>query len=78
VSAGGDQVLRKGQRVVRLCSDRTGRYVSSHVWTIARVSRRDNIIIIADKHGPSRWTYDLEGHQREGGAFVSELVELRE
>jgi hypothetical protein len=72
------QMLRRGQRVVRLCTDRTGRYVSSHVWTIVRVSRRDKLIIIADKHGPSRWTYDLEGHQREGGAFVSELVELRD
>jgi hypothetical protein len=42
------------------------------------VSRRDKLIIIADKHGPSRWTYDLEGHQRESGPFVSQLVELRD
>ena len=70
--------FRKGQRVVRLCTDRSGRYVSSHVWTVARVSRRDNLIVIADKHGPSRWTYDLEGRQREGGTFVSQLVELRD
>jgi hypothetical protein len=78
LQAGGDEVLRKGQRVVRLCTDRTGQYVSSHVWTIVRVSRRENLILIADKHGPSRWTYDLEGHQREGGSFVSQLLELRD
>ena len=71
-------MLRKGQRVVRLCTDRTGRYVSSHVWIVVRVSRRDNLLLIADKHGPSRWTYDLEGRHREGGGFVSQLVELRD
>ncbi len=70
--------FRKGQRVVRLCVDRTGRYVSSHVWTIARVNRRQGIIAIADVHGPSHFTYDLDGKQREPGAFRSELVELRD
>jgi hypothetical protein len=61
---------------VRLCVDRTGRYVSSHVWTIARVSR--GIITVADVHGTSHFTYDLEGKQREPGVFRSELVELRD
>ena len=56
--------FRKGQRVVRLCRDRSGRYVSSHVWIVARVSRRDGVILIADQHGVSHWTYDLDGKQR--------------
>jgi hypothetical protein len=68
--------FRKGQRVVRLCVDRSGRYVSSHVWTIARVQK--GVIRIADAHGPSHFTYDLEGKQREPGAFRSELVHLRD
>jgi hypothetical protein len=70
--------FRKGQRVVRLCVDRTGRYVSSHVWTIALVSRRDRVILVADAHGRSHFTYDLEGKQREPGSFRSELVLLRD
>ena len=70
--------FRKGQRVVRLCTDKSGRYVASHVWTIARVSRRDGVIVIADAHGTSHWTYDLDGKQREKGAFKSEILELRD
>lgn len=70
--------FRKGQRVVRLCSDGSGRYVASHVWTVVRVSRRDGIIVIGDAHGVSHWTYDLDGKQREKNPFVSELVELRD
>jgi hypothetical protein len=71
-------VFKKGLRVVRLCTDRTGRYVSSHVWTILRVSRRDDLITIADQYGVSRWTYDLKGRQREKSAFDSQLLELRD
>ncbi len=70
--------FRKGQRVVRLCSDKTGRYVASHVWVVARVNRRDGVIVISDDHGESSWTYDLAGKQREKNSFVSELVELRD
>jgi hypothetical protein len=71
--------LRKGQRVVRLCIDKSGRYVSSHVWTVVRVSRRDGgVVVIGDAHGVSHWTYDLAGKQREDGAFSSEIVELRD
>lgn len=69
---------RKGQRVVRLCSDKSGRYVASHVWKVVRVSRRDGVIVIGDAHGESRWTYDLAGRQREKGAFSSEIIELRD
>jgi hypothetical protein len=70
--------FRKGQRVVRLCSDKTGRYVASHVWIVSRVNRRDGVIVIRDGHGESHWTYDLAGKQREKNSFVSELVELRD
>lgn len=70
--------FRKGQRIVRLCSDATGRYVSSRVWTVARVSRRDGVIVIGDEHGLSHWTYDLAGKQREKGSFKSEIIELRD
>ncbi len=70
--------FRKGQRVVRLCSDKSGRYVASHVWTVLRVSRRDGVIVIGDAHGVSHWTYDLAGTQREKNVFVSEIVELRD
>ena len=69
--------FRKGQRVVRLCSDATGRYVASRPWTIVRVSRRDGVIVIGDEHGLSHWTYDLDGKQREKGSFTSEIIELR-
>jgi hypothetical protein len=70
--------FRKGQRVVRLCVDKTGRYVASHVWTVVRVSRRDEVIIVGDSRGESHWTYDLAGRQREKSSFVSELVEVRD
>jgi hypothetical protein len=70
--------FRKGQKIVRLCSDASGRYMSSHVWTIEKVSRRDGVITIADQHGVSHWTYDLDGRQRERGPFTSELVEVRD
>ncbi|HEY1584525.1 MAG TPA: hypothetical protein VGH63_02485 [Polyangia bacterium] len=70
--------FRKRQRVIRLCTDATGRYVSSHVWTVVRVSRRDGVITIGDAHGISYYTYDLDGKQRETGAFKSEILELRD
>jgi hypothetical protein len=70
--------FRKGQRVVRLCSDKSGRYVASHVWIVLRVSRRDGVIVIGDQNGISHWTYDLAGRQREKHAFSSEIVELRD
>jgi len=71
--------FRKGQRVVRLCSDDSGRYVASHVWTVLRVSRRDGVVLIADEHGVSHWTYDLRGKQREqSSSFSSEIVALRD
>lgn len=70
--------FRKGQRVVRLCRDKSGRYVASHVWMVVRVSRRDGVIVIGDAHGVSHWTYDLAGKQREKNAFTSEIVELRD
>jgi hypothetical protein len=70
--------FRKGQRVVRLCSDDSGRYVASHVWTVLRVSRRDGVVLIADEHGVSHWTYDLRGRQREKSSFSSEIVLLRD
>ena len=75
----GSMAFRKGQRVVRLCRDGSGRYVASHVWIVARVSRRDGVILIGDAHGVSHWTYDLAGRQREKKvAFSSEIVELRD
>ena len=70
--------FRKGQRIVRLCTDDSGRYVSSHVWTVVRVSRRDGVVVIGDAHGISHWSYDLAGKQREKGSFQSEIVELRD
>ena len=70
--------FRKGDRVVRLCSDKTGRFIASHVWTVVRVSRRDGVIVIGDAHGVSHWTYDLAGKQREKGPFSSEIVEFRD
>jgi hypothetical protein len=70
--------FRKGQRVVRLCTDASGRYVASHVWTIEKVARKNGVITIADEHGVSRWTYDLDGLQRESGSFRSELIEFRD
>ena len=70
--------FHKGLRVVRLCSDRSGRYVASNVWTIQKVARATGVITIEDDHGVSRFTYDLEGKQREPGAFRSEIVEFRD
>ena len=71
--------FRRGQRVVRLCSDASGRYVSSHVWLIASVSRKEGgVIELADAHGTSHWTYDLAGRQREPGSFRSEIVLIRD
>jgi hypothetical protein len=52
--------------------------VASHVWTIEKVARKDGVITIADEHGVSRWTYDLDGQQRESGSFRSELIEFRD
>lgn len=54
-------------------SDKSGRYVASHVWTVVRVSRRDGVIVIGDAHGLSHWTYDLAGRQREKNPFTSTL-----
>lgn len=71
--------FKRGDRVMRLCVDKAGRFVSSHVWTVASVSRARNLIVIADRHGASHWTYDLDGVQREANAsFRSELVLLRD
>jgi hypothetical protein len=70
--------FRKGDRVVRLCSDKSGRYVASHVWTVVRVDRKSGVITVGDERGVSHWTYDLDGKQREPGSFRSELVELRD
>ena len=70
--------FRKGQKIVRLCTDASGRYVSSHVWMIVRVSRRDGVVLIGDAHGISHFTYDLDGKQREKGSFRSEILELRD
>jgi hypothetical protein len=70
--------FRKGQRVVRLCTDESGRYVTSKVWVVIRVSRRDGFILIGDAHGVSHWTYDLAGKQREKNKFSSEIIELRD
>ena len=70
--------FRKGQRVVRLCTDESGRYVTSNVWVVVRVSRRDGCILIGDAHGVSHWTYDLTGKQREKNTFSSEIIELRD
>ena len=52
--------------------------MASNVWTIQKVARATGVITIEDAHGVSRFTYDLEGKQREPGAFRSEIVEFRD